>query len=153
MTSWICWRCWPVALLVSLIVVCAQDAMRHPEGLVAEAAELPKPGEIILDRGGIPTTISIDWDVPPENCESKLYRWDGESLRCATVDRLGHLMMQRDHNMRALRACREDVSYLRGAAVLTALDNDAKEKCRQMGKVFDKIKVICSGSLTPGDGK
>ena len=153
MTTWICWRCWPVALLVSLIVVCAQDVMRHPEGYVAEAAELPETGTITLDRGGTPTTISIDWDAPPEDCESKLYRWDGELLRCATTDRIGHVKLQRNHNMRALEMCQAEVTYLRGAQLLAAMNNEQRAKCREMGKVFDETEVICAGSLTPGEEK
>lgn len=92
-------------------------------------------------------------EIKPENCESKLYRWDGEQLHCATIDRLGIMLLQRNHNMRALDTCRKEVTYLRGAALLAMMHNDARAKCREMGKVFDETEVICAGSLTPGEEK
>ncbi len=90
--------------------------------------------------------VVVSWNVPPEACASKLYRWDGASLQCAKVDRLEILKMQRDQEKRA-------VSFLRGAAILTSLYTDARAKCREMGKLFDTTEVLCTGSLTPGEKK
>ncbi len=92
-------------------------------------------------------------EIKPETCESKLYRWDGELLHCATADRAGHVMVQRNHNMRALDVCKAEIKYLRGMALLTAMNNEQREKCREMGKMFDADKVVCEGSLTKGEEK
>lgn len=104
-------------------------------------------GETLVGSSGIMV------EIEPEVCESRLYRWDGENLRCATVDRVGHVKVQRNHNMRALKVCRAEVNYLRGAALLAAMNNEQRAACREMGKVFDEIEVICTGSLTPGEEK
>lgn len=113
-----------------------------------------KTGIVVDDGSDINiATIYVNWDVPPEDCESELYRWDGETLRCATVDRLGILKMQRNHNMRALTTCRQEVTYLRAARLLEALHVNARAKCRQQGKIFDEDEVLCTDSIGKGEQK
>ena len=90
--------------------------------------------------------VIVRWDVPPESCESKMYRWNGESLDCMTVDRSGILKSQRNLNMNAFRACKAEVTYLKNDIIVRAIHDDAREKCREFGKLFDKNTVQCAGS-------
>lgn len=83
----------------------------------------------------------------PPACDSNVYRWTGEQMVCVAIDRVDLLTSQRDVNEHAYAACRAQVTLLQAARVLTAKEQAAKEKCRELGRVFDPQKVECGDPL------
>lgn len=104
-------------------------------------------GEIISQPAAVPGEVV---QIFPEDCESKMYRWNGEDLACITVDRSGILKAHRNLNMNAYRKCMGEVVFLKNKAVVHAIHDDAREKCREFGKLFDVDTVQCTGSITGG---
>ncbi len=109
-----------------------------------------EPAGISIDNGQ-EASIQINWDVPPEGCESKVYRWNGDGFECLPIDRIHILTSQRNLNMRALVACQQKLIFMRAEKVLIALYEDARRKCQKLGKVFDEEAVQCAGAIPRGD--
>ena len=118
------------------------------------AVEAAKKAQIEIDRGEVITQPRVDpgevVQIFPEACESKMYKWNGEELTCLTVDRPFILEAHRNLNMNAFRKCTAEVVFLKNKAVVQAIHNDAREKCREFGKLFDQEAVQCAGSITGG---
>jgi len=124
-------------------------------------------GEITLDRGGISTTISIDWDVPPEVCQSKTYEWTDDSLKCigrVIQDsglplfepglRSSIMETQRDYHLSA-----QNMYRLQAAAFLTTewidfknAETVVKTQSAAMEKLQDIARAICKASDTEYSG-
>ena len=109
-----------------------------------------EPVGITVDTGQ-EASIQINWDVPPEDCESKVYRWNGDGFECLRIDRIRILMSQRNLNMRALATCQKELTFMRAEKVLIAIHADARRKCQKLGKVFDEEAVQCAGAIPRGD--
>ncbi len=90
-----------------------------------------------------------NWDVPPMSCQSKLYRWNGESFECQQEDRADILMTQRDVNFKALTVCRTQITYLNAVTVMNAKHRPAEDYCATLGKHFDIDSVLCADPLPP----
>ena len=115
-----------------------------------------EPPGISIDSGldnGPKASIQIKWDVPPEDCESKVYRWNGDGFECLQTDRIRILTSHRNLNMLALTACQHKLTFMRAEKVLIAIHEDARRKCQKLGKVFDEEAVQCAGAIPRGDSK
>ncbi|KKL65838.1 hypothetical protein LCGC14_2150980 [marine sediment metagenome] len=115
-----------------------------------------EPAAISVDNGlsihnREKSSIQIKWDVPPEDCESNVYRWNGDGFECLRIDRIRILMSQRNLNMRALATCRQELTFMRAEKVLIAIHEDARRKCQKLSKVFDEEAVQCAGAVPRGD--
>jgi len=88
--------------------------------------------------------IEVD---PNIDCNSKLFKFNGEDYVCVTVDRLGILKSHRNLNLNAYNACLADVTYLKNLAIVVEINRDATRKCNELGKIFDPIEVTCTGSM------
>ena len=95
-----------------------------------------------------------NWDSPPEDCPSGLYRFDGKMFRCQRTDLLDFARAHRDYFQSvALEwktradACTNQIKSIESAGVVGTLMEKAQEGCRQQGKKFDPLLLRCSGTI------
>ena len=104
--------------------------------------------------GTTDTRFAINWDVPPEDCSSKTYKWNGEGFVCLEIDRIELLISQRNFHHAAQQMNEQRVEALNAqiqaqlvAAVMEKKQAIARESCRKRGKLFDLEAAECSGAL------
>ncbi len=145
---------------------------------IGSAAELPKAdGKIVITGGESfslnPTvdyrlpTISIDWDVPPEACQSKTYEWTDGALKCIgrVIQESGIPLLEpglRGATMEAQRdfhLAAQNMYRLQAVAYLTTewidfknAETVAKRLSEAMEKLQNMARAICEAGNTEYSG-
>ncbi len=103
--------------------------------------------------GAASVEITPNWDVPPKECASELYRWTGDGFACQQSDRVDGVLAQRNHYYQANVSCLERAKSIQTAQEMDRLQEAARKECRESGKRFSASEFKCTGVLPRGDQK
>ncbi len=169
-------QCWAVLGIIGVVLL-SLAILVLLAGL-AQAAEIPKAdGKIVITGGESfslnptvdygPPTISIDWDVPPEACQSKTYEWADGALKCIgrVVQESGIPLLepglrgaimeiQRDFHLTAQNMYRfQALAYLTPEWIdFKNAETATKQQSAAMEKLQDTARVICEAGATEYSG-
>ncbi len=92
-----------------------------------------------------------DWDVPPAECPSENYHWNGKMFICLEQDRVDGILSQRDHYYQVNLLCQQREVAGGTMREMIRLQDAARAECSKMGKKFDAKTYLCVGSLNKGE--
>ncbi len=145
-------------LLVALVIVCGYGFAQEPE-----------IGKATIPFNGIgPVTYEIDWDVDPNECQSKMYEWAVEGkLKCVgrVIQDSGIPLLEPGlrgaimENQRDFHVGAQNMYRLQAVAYLTQpwidfknAESQVKVLSQVMQKMQDVARVICEAGDTEYDG-
>lgn len=147
-----------LALLTCVVLSFGQGSEIAIAGLEANVSG---PAGIWIGPDG--TTVSIDWDQPPEKCLSGLYQWTGDGLQCVGqivqadgVPRLDSglrtavLESQRDYHVSTQNMYAAQVSWQRTLEYLDFKNKEefAKQLSEAMETLQNRARAICAAEGT-----